>query len=69
MYFTDEDGHNYIIERFFNNTARGGIETEIKTMIKKWIKKKRPVPILNTFILNRILNNAQKLNRNDYNTI
>jgi len=52
-YFKDEQGNNYIIERFFNDIPKNNIEREIRGMMQEWIAKNRPAPILNTYILNR----------------
>ena len=67
-YFTDDDGHNFIIERFFNKTPENEIETEFATMLKHWIKKKRPVPKLNPIILKRLLKGTQELTLRGYRT-
>lgn len=53
-YFTDDDGNNYIFERFFNNVPKDNIEQEIRIMMQKWIEKKRPAPILNIHIIKRL---------------
>lgn len=53
-YFTDDDGNNYIFERFFNNVPKDNIEQEIRIMMQKWIEKKRPAPILNAHIIKRL---------------
>ena len=65
-YFTDSNGHNYIIERFFKNTPKGEIESEIITMINQWIKKNRPAPILNIYLLKKLINGTPKLFTGDY---
>ncbi len=65
-YFTDTDGHNYIIERFFKSTPKGEMEAEIESMIHNWIKKKRPVPVLNPIIITRLVNGTLKLINNGY---
>ncbi len=62
-YFTDEQGNNYVLNRFFNNVPKGHIEQEIRSMMQDWINKGRPAPILNTHILNRLfLGTSQLLN-------
>ena len=53
-YFTDDDGNNYIFERFFNNVPKDNIEQEIRIMMQKWIEKNRPAPILNFHIIKRL---------------
>jgi len=53
-YFTDDDGNNYLFERFFNNVPKDNIEREIRNMMQKWIEKKRPAPILNIHIIKRL---------------
>ncbi|MEE9378507.1 MAG: hypothetical protein V3V33_10785 [Candidatus Lokiarchaeia archaeon] len=53
-YFTDKNGNNYLINRFFKNATFGHIEQEIIFLMQKWIEKNRPAPILNTYILNRL---------------
>lgn len=68
-YFTDKNGHNYIIERFFRDIPKGGIEKEIRNMIHQWIKKNRPVPILNTYILEKIKSRIPKLSISGFNII
>ena len=50
-YFTDDDDHNYIFERFFSNIPMDNIEQEIKKLVLEWINKHRPAPILNTHII------------------
>lgn len=67
-YFTDENGHNYIIERFFNKTLKGKMEPEISAMIVNWIKKKRPVPVLNPIISTKLLDGAPELIKRGYFT-
>jgi len=53
-YFTDKDGHNYIIDRFFKDIPKDKIEEEILFIIEDWANKNRSAPILNTHILNRL---------------
>ena len=53
-YFTDDDGNNYIFERFFKDVPEGNIEREIRIMMQKWIAKNRPSPIINAHIINRL---------------
>jgi len=53
-YFTDDDGNNYVFERFFNNVPKDNIEQEIRSMMQKWIEKKRPAPILNVHIIKKL---------------
>ena len=60
-YFTDNDGHNYIIERFFKDIPRGNIEREIGFMIHDWINLNRPYPILNKHIFKRLLCGSSNL--------
>jgi len=52
--FTDDDGNNYIFERFFNNVPKDNIEQEIRIVMQKWIEKNRPAPILNFHIIKRL---------------
>lgn len=66
QFFTDDNGHNYIIERFFSRTPIDKIELEISYMIINWIKKKRHVPILNPTISARLLNGAPELIKGGY---
>jgi len=54
QYFTDDDGNNYIFERFFNNIPLDNVEQEIKNMMLIWINKNRPAPILNTHIITKL---------------
>jgi len=65
-FFTDEQGNNYILERFFNNVPKGHIEQEIKITMQEWIDKGRPVPLLNTHILNRLFFDSQNLLTSGY---
>ena len=65
-FFTDQQGDNYIINRFFKNVPKGQIEQEIKKMMQEWIDKGRPAPILNTFILNRLFLGTPKLLTSGY---
>jgi len=53
-YFTDNDGNNYIFERFFNNIPLDNIEQEIKNLMLDWINKHRPAPILNSQIITKL---------------
>ncbi len=53
-YFTDDNGNNYLFERFFKDVPKDNIEREIRIVMQKWIEKKRPAPILNAHILNRL---------------
>ena len=53
-YFTDDDGNNYIFERFFNNVPKDNIEQEIRNFIHEWKNKNRPTPILNIHIIKRL---------------
>ena len=53
-YFKDEQGNNYIIERFFKNIPKDNIERDIRTMMQEWITKNRLAPTLNTYILKRL---------------
>ena len=65
-YFTDNNGQNYIINRFFKNIPRGDIDTEIRTMIQHWIDKNRPIPILNKFIFKKLFGKPKKLITSGY---
>lgn len=60
-YFNDENGNNYLINRFFKNTSKGKINEEIKLILQKWINKNRPAPILNTYVLKRLFFGTPKL--------
>jgi len=60
-YFTDIDGHNYIIERFFKDIPKGKIEESIRIGMLEWITKNRPAPILNTVILSRLFHGTPHL--------
>ena len=60
-YFTDDDGNNYIFERFFKDVPEGNIEREIRIMMQKWIAKNRPAPILNAHIINRLFCGTRSL--------
>ena len=53
-YFTDDDGNNYVFERFFNNVPKGNIEQEIRNLMHEWNNKNRPTPILNIHIIKRL---------------
>ncbi|MBA7587436.1 hypothetical protein ES708_29465 [subsurface metagenome] len=53
-YFTDDDGNNYIFERFFTNVPKDDIEQEIRNITLEWIKKNRPAPILNIHIITKL---------------
>ncbi len=68
-YFTDEDGNNYVIERFFKNIPKSHIEREIKNIMHEWVKKNRPAPILNTYILNRLFMGTPNLLNSGYSSI
>jgi hypothetical protein len=59
-FFTDESGINYIFDRFFKDVPFYNIEYEINSMIQEWIDKNRPAPILNTYVLNRLINGTPK---------
>lgn len=52
QYFKDDQGKNYLIERFFKDIPIDQIELEIKSMIQEWIQKGRPAPILNSQVIN-----------------
>ena len=43
-----------MINRFFNNVSKRDIEQDIKNMMLDWINKNRPMPILNSHILNKL---------------
>jgi len=60
-YFTDKDGHNYIIERFFRDISRSKFEEGLRIIILDWINKNRPFPILNQEILNKLFQEASNL--------
>ena len=60
-YFTDKDGHNYIIDRFFKDVPKDKIEEEIRFIIEDWANKNRSAPILNTHILNRLFSGTPYL--------
>ncbi len=68
-YFTDDDGNNYVIDRFFKNVPKSHIEQEIKNMTQEWVKKNRPAPILNTYILNRLFMGTPNLLNSGYSPI
>jgi hypothetical protein len=53
-YFTDDDGNNYIFERFFTNVPKDDIEQEIRNITLEWINKNRPAPILNIHIITKL---------------
>ena len=53
-YFTDDDGNNYIFERFFANVPKDDIEQEIRNIMTDWINKNRPAPILNAHIITKL---------------
>ncbi|MFX0165471.1 MAG: hypothetical protein ACFE9V_09145 [Candidatus Hodarchaeota archaeon] len=74
-YFIDNEGTNYIIKRFFKNLSLDQIELKIKSMLKSWIQKGRPTPILNPqiparlsvdstkpLINKKLINNTKKFN-------
>jgi len=50
-YFTDDDGNNYLFQRFFTDIPKDNIEQEIKNLMLEWINKNRPAPILNAHII------------------
>jgi len=60
-YFTDDDGNNYIFERFFKNIPIHNIEQEIKNLLLNWIDKNRPAPILNAQIITQLFYGAPNL--------
>ncbi|MFW9971203.1 MAG: hypothetical protein ACFFDF_13505, partial [Candidatus Odinarchaeota archaeon] len=60
-YFTDEKGNNYILRRFFKNTPNGKLHQNIISILQVWVRKNRPTPILNTYILNRLFFGTRKL--------
>lgn len=60
-YFTDDDGNNYLLNRFFKNIPEGKINQEIKRMMQDWIEKNRPAPVLNTYVLKRLFFGTTKL--------
>lgn len=60
-FFTDEQGNNYILDRFFKNVPKGQIKQEIKKMMQEWTDKGRPTPIFNTYVLNRLLSGSPNL--------
>jgi len=68
-YYTDDDGNNYILNRFFKNVPKGQIEQEIKKMMQEWIDKGRPAPILNKYILNRLFFGTPNLLTSGYSEI
>ena len=68
-YFTDDDGNNYVIDRFFKKVPKSHIEQEIKNMMQEWVKKNRPAPILNTYILNRLFMGTPNLLNSGYSPI
>ncbi len=68
-YFTDDNGDNYIFNRFFKNVPKGEIEQEIKKIMQEWIDKGRPAPILNTYILNRLFIGTSNLVTSGYSEI
>ncbi len=68
-FFTDKHGNNYIIDRFFKNVPESHIEQEIKNMMQEWVKKNRPAPILNIYILNRLFMGTPKLLNSGYSPI
>jgi len=53
-YFTDDNGNNYIFERFFSNIPKDNIEQDIKNLMLEWINKHRPAPILNSHIITKL---------------
>jgi len=53
-YFTDDDGNNYIFERFFANVPKDDIEQEIRYIMTEWINKNRSAPILNIHIITKL---------------
>jgi hypothetical protein len=53
-YFTDNQGNNHILDRFFKHVPKGHIEYDIKELMQDWIERGRPAPILNPYILNRL---------------
>jgi len=65
-YFTDKDGQNYIIERFFKDIHRDRIEQEIGIMMKNWINHDRSAPILNVHILKKLLRCTPNLSINGF---
>ena len=60
-FFTDDSGHNYIIERFFKDTPKGKIEEAIRIGMQEWIAKNRATPILNQVILSRLFDGTPYL--------
>ena len=67
-YFTDDSGHNYIIERFFKDTPKGKFEEEIRIGMQEWVDKNRPAPILNKVVLSRLFDGKthQKILTDDH---
>ena len=57
-YFRDNDGKNYLLNRFFNNLSEDQIELEIKKMIQEWIQKGRPAPIINSHVWNQLFTDS-----------
>ncbi len=53
-YFTDDDGNNYIFERFFVNVPKDDIAQEIRYIMTEWINKNRSAPILNIQIITKL---------------
>ncbi|MBA7563439.1 hypothetical protein ES708_05097 [subsurface metagenome] len=53
-YFTDDDGNNYIFDRFFNNIPKDNIEQEIRNHMHEWNNKNRPTPILSIHFIKRL---------------
>lgn len=53
-FFTDDDGNNYIFERFFVNVPKDDIEQEIRNILLEWINKNRSTPILNIQIITKL---------------
>jgi hypothetical protein len=65
-FFTDKHGNNYIIDRFLKYVPFHKIDQNITSIIQEWIDKNRPAPILNTYILNRLINGTPKLLTSGY---
>jgi len=60
-YFKDNQGNNYILDRFFKNVPKGHLEYEIKLMIQDWFNKGRPTPLLNIYTWNRLFSSTPDL--------
>jgi len=60
-YFTDENGCNYIVDRFFKDIPKGKIENDIRIIIQEWVNKNRPAPIINSNIFKRLSHDTLNL--------